>query len=163
MQGTVYSHDSSYDNEASNKVYESKIRGTPREVMKSEKEIILKSLSGDKNELQVYEIPNAIKTIMSYVDKGYKLVFVSFSDVNTTRAILEYLLRKNNIDLKIMNSFDIVSTGLIGSKREESTWRKVLGDYEYVDAIYDDNEINLVVAGKVARELGSKPKLYGNV
>lgn len=163
MQGTVYSHDSDCNNDKSNNVYESKIKGNPKDAMKREREVILKSLSGDKNELQVYEIPNAIKTIMKYVKNGSKLVFVSFSEVNTTRAILEYLLRKNNIDLKIMNSFDIISTGLIGSKKEESTWRKVLGYYEWVDAIYDDNPVNLEVAGKVARELGSKPRLHKSV
>jgi len=89
MQGTVYSHDSNGDNEVTNRLYESKTKGNPKEAIRKEKESILKGISGDENELQVYEIPNAVKTIMSYVNKGYKLVFVSFSDVNTVGEVLK--------------------------------------------------------------------------
>jgi hypothetical protein len=107
----------------------------------------------------------AINRVLDYHKKGCKVVFVSTSEVDTSKNILEYLLEKHKIESerKIIASFDILNMDDYGSKKDADAWKAVLKPYKNITDIYEDKEKNLQAAGEAARQLGSNPELHISV
>lgn len=182
MHGIVFCHSSDLDVSKSGKMFEEKIKqytrmkgyenawksyqnGDLKLALRIENISILKGIKGDSSELQIYEMLGAISRILDYNKKGCKVVFVSTSEVDTSKNILGYLIEKHKIESegKIIASFDILNMDEYGSKKDTNAWKAVLKPYKNITDIYEDKEKNLKAAGEAARELGNKPELHLSV
>ncbi len=106
-----------------------------------------------------------ISRVLDYYKKDCKVVFVSTSEADTSKNILECLLEKHKIESeeKIIASFDILNMDEYGSKKDANAWKAVLKPYKNITDIYEDKDKNLKAAGEAARQLGSSPRLHISV
>ncbi|MFZ3077023.1 MAG: hypothetical protein WA139_01055 [Candidatus Aenigmatarchaeota archaeon] len=180
MHGIIFCHSPDFDVSKSGELFEGKIRqysesvggyenawknyqnGDLKLALKIENVSISKGIKGDSSELQIYEMPGAISRVLDCHKKGCKVVFVSTSEIGTSKNILEYLLGKHKIESekKIIASFDILNMNDYGSKKDTEAWKAVLKPYKNITDIYEDKEKNLKASGDAARQLGSNPMLH---
>lgn len=183
MHGIIFCHSSDFNIRQSEKLFEEKIReysstspqykkagpnykkGNFKLALEIEKKSIIKGLKGDLSELQIYEMPQAVDRILKYHKSGYRVVFVATSEIETTRKILTFLLKKHQIkSLKaVLASFDIINMANFGSKRDTNAWKKVLKRYKNISDIYEDREENLKAGALAAKQLGNQPRLHTSV
>jgi len=183
MHGIVFCHSPDFDVPKSGELFEAKIReysstkqkykgawgkyqdGDYTLALQVEKESVLKGIQGNPTELQVYEMPKAIDTVLKYHREGYKIVVIATSEVETSKGILKYLLQRHGIKSldAILNSFDIMNTNLLGSKKDPNMWKAAMEPYQNITHIYEDKEKNLQAAGIAAQELGFDPQLHREI
>ncbi len=160
MHGVVYSFSPDLDSERSLAIFNEIVNRYPTlSDQEAESASIAKGLGGEPGELSVHEIAGALEEISLYSKEGYKVVFVSSSEADTTRAILEFLIRKKDIPLNV-GSFEIHS---VGDKADVAKWMEIFRKYDDITDIYEDNPNYLSAAAFAAKELGSKPKLHSGV
>lgn len=178
MHGIVFCHSPDFDIAKSGELFEEKIRqcsnkkgyenawkdyqdGIMKQALEIERISILKGMGGDSSELQVYEMPDAINCILNYA-KTHKVVFVSTSEAETSKTILNYLFRQYKVQSakEKVESFGIINMDDYGSKKDVNAWKSALKPYKNITDIYEDREKNLKSAGEAAKELGSNPKLH---
>lgn len=181
MHGIVFCHSPDFDIAKSGELFEEKIRqysnkkgyeniwknyqdGIMKQVLEIERISILRGMGGDSSELQVYEMPNAVNCIIGYA-KTHNVVFVSTSEAETSKTILNYLFRQHKIqsEKEKLEPFDIINMDDYGSKKDANAWKRVLQPYKNITDIYEDREKNLQAAGEAARGLGNNPKLHLSV
>jgi hypothetical protein len=161
MHGLIYRYSPDLDIERSLDALDEAVRSHPGLTdQKAENESLSEGLMGDASELSVYEIPGALECVLGYVRKGYRIVFASSSDAETTKKILKFLIARRGIGLDA-GSFDIRSVE--GSKKDSIEWIKALRGCENITDIYDDNPKYLEAAYAAAKGLGSNPKLHASV
>jgi len=183
MHGIIFCHSPDFDISKSGELFEAKVReysstkpnykdawvncetGNDKLALQIEEESILKGIQGDSLELQVYEMPEAIATILNYQTKGYKIVIIATSEVGTSKSILEYLLRKHDVKFltELLESIDIINTNLLGIKKDPNMWKTAMKPYDNITDIYEDKEKNIEAAGCAAKELGFDPQLHRSV
>lgn len=130
-----------------------------------ENKVVKEAIAG-RGELKVYEMDSAIDKLLELYIEGYQIVIVSESKVETSRIILEYLLRlKNDVrgSFQIVYSFDIYNSQDFGDKSDERMWREIFSKYGSIDIVYEDKMKYLEVAKKVVDELGFDAKFFSSV
>lgn len=180
MHGIIFCHSSDFNIRQSEELFEEKIKGCSSTLpqykkawpnykkgnlkltLEIEKRSIIKGLRGDPSELQIYEMPHAVECILKYHKRGYREVFVATSEIETTRKILAFLLKKHQVkSLKaVLASFDIINMANFGSKKDANAWKKVLKRSKNISDIYEDKEENLKAAALAAKQSGNQPRLY---
>jgi hypothetical protein len=161
MHGMIYSYSRDFDNESSLALFNDAVSRHPElSEQRAESESVSRWVAGDSSELVAYEIPGALVCVLEYVKKGYRIVFSSSSDPDTTKKILRFLIGRRGIDLDV-NSFEIRS--IEGDKKEPGEWVRALRGCENITDIYDDNPVYLKAAYEAAKVLGSSPRLHGSV
>jgi len=124
---------------------------------------IVKEILDNNNALGIYEIPNAINVLMSFVNKGYKIIIVSTSKVETIKIILEYLFRQKEIDCNIIDSFDVFNSAIYGEKDDYLTWKEIFSNYNSIEVIYEDKKKYLNEALRAADELGFESQGFAKI
>jgi hypothetical protein len=161
MHGLIYSYSKDFDNETSLDLFTETVNRQPSLTeQKAESESLSKGLMGDSTELTPHEIHGALECVLGYFRKGYRIVFASSSDVDTTKRILKFLIARRGISLDA-GLFEIRSVE--GDKKDSNEWIKALRGCENITDIYDDNPKYLEAAFAAAKKLGSSPKLHSSV
>ncbi len=183
MHGIIFSHSPKNDLNESGSLFDEKVKeysqkfneyrtawdefnqGRNSLALEIEKISILKGINGSKSELQIYEMPNAVKTLIKYYNEDYKIVIISTSEVETSKNILISLFKKCRIDLnnEIIRSIDIHNIDLFGEKKDPQNWEKIMENYENITDIYEDKQKNLEAAGTAAKRLGNNPNLHNQI
>jgi len=134
-----------------------------RRYLEFEFEIVREIIDKKNNDLGVYEISNAIDVLVSFVSRGYKIVIVSTSKVETTKVVLEYLFRQKKIDCNIIDSFEIFNSAIYGEKDDYLTWKEIFSNYSFIEVIYEDNKKYLNEALRAANELDFESRGYTRI
>lgn len=107
-------------------------------------------------------IESGLALLLSYYQLGYKIVILSSSSTEHSRAVLEHLLLNHSHlnQRQFFKDIDILSMKYFGNKDDADSWQRALEPYKNIEHIYEDGEYKLQMAGLASRQLGYQPQLH---
>lgn len=156
LHGIIYSYDKglSYDNSIKqyNKIITSQNPRSGSDKLALEFDSISKAIENHQNQLDVFQLPNAVEKLLFHIRNNDKIIIISNSNTQTQKLILIKFLK----DKKLINNIDFYNSTLFGSKSDTETWHHILKNEKYknITAVYEDTKEYLDAAQYAVKQLG---------
>lgn len=162
LGGVIYSFEPSFDQEKFSQKFNSvvdwysKNRPEIKDRLEVEKQAVFDSLAGNTGEgvLPIFINQKAVEMLLKNSEK-YKIVVISTSRVETSKAILKQAMKEKTEDF--ISKTDIFDMSEYGSKKDSEAWKKIFEKYKDISLIIEDDEKNLEAAQIAAKQLGFNP------